>query len=604
GSAKGYMDTHLVRLANAFGTPNVVSADHVCHVPRMLGAEYTFGFYPVGEIDHPPACIIGWGVDHAQTRFYKNRAWRKAQAKGTRLIVIDPLKTPPAKSADVWLQLRPGTDLALALGLIHVVIDRGLYDKAFVEKWTVGFEILKKHVREYTPERVSGITWVPADKIVECAELYARNRPGYIEFGNALDHTLNSFQASRAISILIALNGDLDVPGGEVESHSSGLRSGDRESTGLGIRGRWSSELELRDLVPEEKRKSKVGPPLLPDFRYVSPQAVLRSILSGEPYRVSAGFVLASNPLSSWPNIRKVYEAFNKLDFLAVSDMFMTPTAALADIVFPAASYLEFDGIQMPPPPGSTFALLQQGVSRVGQCRSDHEIINALAHKMGLGQYFWKDINEFWDYILEPIGMTFDEFRSIGRIPAEGGGKSYRKYEKDGFKTQSGKVELYSTSLEELGFDPLPVYRELPDTPFAEPGMGKDYPLICTTRKLAGYRHSGGRQIPGLRRFHPDPLVMIHPETATKHGIKDGEWVYVETRTGRIKQKAKTTNDIDSRVILADHAWWFPEKGKEAFYGWDESNYNVLTNEQAESSREVDSFNIRGIACRIYKVRQ
>ena len=257
GSAKAFIDTDLVRLANAFGTPNVMSADHVCHVPRMLGAEFTFGFYPVPEIEHPPACIFAWGVNHAETRFYKYKSWLDAKDRGSRLIVVDPFETQTAKAADLWLQPRPGTDLALALGIIHVFIEEGLFDRTFVDTWTVGFEQLEAHVHAYPPERVSDITWVPADAIVEAARLYGKNRPGYIEFGNALDHTMNSFQASRALSILMALTGDLDAPGGEIELAGTGFRFGDTESSAVGVLGRWSYELELRDHIPREKRKNQ-----------------------------------------------------------------------------------------------------------------------------------------------------------------------------------------------------------------------------------------------------------------------------------------------------------------------------------------------------------
>jgi hypothetical protein len=183
GSAKAFIDKDLVRLANAFGAPNVMSADHVCHVPRMLGAEFTFCFYPVPEMDHPPACIFAWGVNHAETRFYKYKGWLEAMDRGSRLI--------------------------------------------------------------------------------------------------ALNHTMNSFQVSCALSILMALTGDLDAPGGEIDLAGTGFRFGDTESSAVGIMGRWSYELELRDHIPREKRKNKIDPDLLPDFRYVPPHT---AILWGDRY--------------------------------------------------------------------------------------------------------------------------------------------------------------------------------------------------------------------------------------------------------------------------------------------------------------------------------
>jgi anaerobic selenocysteine-containing dehydrogenase len=601
GSAKGPMDTHLVRLANAFGTPNVVCSDHVCHVPRMLAAELTFGFHPGAEYGYPPACIILWGSNIAATRSTMFRNFSDAIKKGAKVISVDPLRTGIARRASLWLQIRPGTDLALALGMINVIINEKLYDKEFVEKWTIGFDLLKSHVQGYPPKKVADITWIPADEIVKVARLYATHRPGHIEWGNAIDHQLNSFQTARAISMLMALTGNLGVPGGEQETLGSGFRDADpdKESSQIGVRGRWSYELELRHHLSGEARKKKVDPQLLPDFRYVTPQSVVKAILDEDPYGVRAMFVQASNPLSCWPNLQKTYQAFNRLGFLAVSDLFMTPTAAMADIVFPVASYLEFDGVQIPPP--GTIAQMQRKVAQIGECRSDHEIINGLSKELGLGDYFWNSTDDFWDAVLEPTGMTFKEFRKVGRFSGLKKAKQYRNFETNGFKTPSGKVELFSKQLADSGFDPLPIYREVPESSHSNGETAKNYDLLCTTWKLGVYRHSGGRQIPSLRRLHPDPVVIIHPETAKDKGIRQGEWVFIETKRGRIKQKAKISDVVDPRVIVADHAWWFPEKTEKDLFGFLDANYNVLTNDQPPFNKEVGSFSIRGIACDVYR---
>jgi anaerobic selenocysteine-containing dehydrogenase len=603
GSAKGSMDTHLVRLANAFGTPTVVCAEQVCHMPRVVAAELTFGFFPGADYEYPPAFVISWGANDAETHFSRHNGLVQAMNKGAKLIAIDPRETEVTRMADLWLRVRPGSDLALALAMINVIINEGLYDKGFVDKWTVGFDKLKTHIQDYTSETVADITWVPADLIVKAARLYATSRPGHIEWGNALDHNVNSFQASRAISILMAITGNLGVPGGEVESRGSGYRFGDLESSESGVLGRWSSQLELRDKIPREKRQSKVGASLhmLPDVRYVLPQSAIKSILEGDPYHIRAAFVQASNPLSCWPNTKEAYRALKKLDFLAVSDMFMTPTAALADIVFPVASYLEFGGIQMPP--NGALVQLQRKVAQIGECRSDHEIINGLAKKLGLEEYFWGSIDDFWDAILEPVGLTFKEFKKIGLFTGqEEQPTRYRRYEQNGFKTPSGKVELYSSRLKEWGFDPLPTYYEPPETPYSDPELAKEYPFIFMTWKRKPYRHSGGRQIASLRGSHPEPIIMIHPETADKLGIKEGDWVYIETKRGRIRQKANLTASIDPRVVGVDYGWWLPEKGASELYGWQESNVNILTNDKPPFNREMGSSNLRGFLCKVYKV--
>jgi anaerobic selenocysteine-containing dehydrogenase len=604
GSAKSPIDTQLVRLANAFGTPNVVCSDHVCWIPKMLALEFTLGFLPSAEYGHPPACVIVWGANMAASRSCIYRNFFQAAGKGMKVIAVDPLETGIAKAAELWLQVRPGSDLALALGMLHVVINEGLYDVDFVERWTSGFERLKSHVQAYPPDWVARITWVPEDLIVKAARLYATSKPSHVEWGNALDHGPNSFQACRAIAILMAITGNVGVPGGEVEAQGSGFRESDpnSKSAQIGIHGRWSAEIELRHKLTKEERSKNVDANLLPDFRYATPQSVVRAILDEEPYRIRAMLVLASNPLSSWPNTRRTLQALKKLDFLAVSDMFMTPTAAMADIVYPAATQLEYDGVQMNPI--GTVAQMQRKVAQIGECRSDHEIINGLAKKLGLGEYFWDSIDNFWDAVLQPAGFTFAEFKKMNVYAGPGKAKEYKQYEKSGFRTPSGKVEIYCQELEQLGFEPLPTYHEHPEIPESDPALAKEYPLLCTTRKLEGYRHSGGRQIPSLRALHPDPVVIIHPDTAARLGIKDGDWVYVETSRGRIKQKAAVLTGVDPRVIIADYAWWFPERDEADLFGFADSGYNVLTNDTPPFNKEVGSFNIRGLACKVSKASE
>ncbi|MBW2138709.1 MAG: molybdopterin-dependent oxidoreductase [Deltaproteobacteria bacterium] len=601
GSAKDFIDTHLVRLANTFGTPNVVTIDHVCHIPHMLAAEYTFGFLPEAEYDHPPACVIIWGANKSMTGFWTARHINRARAKGTRLITIDPMESAHARSSDIWLRIRPGSDLALALGMLKVIVERRLYQEDFVREWTTGFDALETHVKDYPPERVAELTWVPAPDIVRAAELYASNSPAHIEMGNAIDQSPDSFQTARAISILMAITGNLDIPGGEIEGPGMGFRDENRsgESISRGARGRYDSQFELRHLLPRDRRKRRVSPYLLDDYRYVHSQSFVRAVLEGDPYPIKAAFIQGSNPLSSWCDAKNTYRALNGLDFLVVSDMFMTPTAAMADVVFPAAGYLEFDGLRGHLL-GGPFIRFQPKVAQVGECLSDHEIINGLAWSLGLGHYFWDKIDDFWDFVLEPTGMAFDQVRRGHKIPNDRA-VCYRKYQERGFKTPSGKVEIYSETLKDQGFEPMPRLGSDGDGEAEEEDQKEVFPLLCTCRKQIWYEHSGGRQIPSLRERYPEPRVAIHPRTAQKYAIGESDWVVIETRRGRIRQKAALSEGIDPRVIYADYGWWFPEKGTEGSYGWDTSNYNILTVDEPPWNPEVGSFHVRGIPCRIRK---
>jgi len=601
GSAKAFIDTHLVRLANAFGTPNVCTADHVCHVPHMLGAEFTFGYWPFPDYGNSPKSIIYWGANKLETGFLKNFGIANAVSNGAKLIVIDPYETQMAAKADLWLQIRPGTDLALAMGMINVMIDEGLYDKVFVDKWVVGFDQLKTHAAKFTLERVAEITWVPAEKIAAAARMYAAHAPGHIEWGNGLDESINSFQASRAIAFLMALSGSLDVPGGEIRIHGTGIRYGDTESSANKIHGRWSYAFELRDLITKEERKKKVSPNLIPDFRYITSQDAVTAMLEEKPYRISAAYVQACNPLGSWSNVKRAADAFKHLDFLAVSDFFLSATANLADIVFPAATFLEYDGVVMPP--AGPLALVQRKVAQVGTCRSDHEIINGIAWKLGIGEHFWKGMNHFWDYILEPTGMTFEEMMKLDRYTGNHQ-VTYRKHEKEGFNTPSGKVDFYSKYLEDNGFQSMPEYREHPETPAGDAALGKAFPLTCTCRKIRYFRHSTGKQIESLRKARPEPLVEIHPDTAVPLGIQDGDWVYIESKRARIRQKASISTKVDPRVVYVDYGWWYPEKSTEDENAWLEPNFNALTPDDEHCNPELGSFHFRGFAVKVYKSDQ
>lgn len=588
GSFKGgYQGTFLGRFANALGAPNIASMASVCYVPRAVGSNLTHGYNPVPDYEYPPACIVVWGANLADTRIGEHGQTVRALKRGSKLIVIDPRKIGLSEKADLWLQPRPGSDLALGLGLINVIINEHLYDEDFVSSWTVGFEELKTHVQAYSPEVVERLTWVKASTIEQTARLYTAAKPSIIQLGNAIDHNMNNFQTARAVSILRAITGNLGVPGGELFCSSPEIL------TPLG-----SAELDLRDNISAAQRAKRLNAKdgLLPMLFYSLPQSIVKAILHDEPYPIRAGFIQGGNMLLTYSNALQTYSALKKLDFLAVADMFMTPTAALADIVLPVATYLEHDSIVAPP--YYPVAQVQQKVAQVGDCRSDYEIINDLAQRLGLSEYFWESEQASLDYILNPAGLTFEEFRNIAILQGQ---KMYRRHEKDGFKTPSGKVELFSDRLKKWGFDPLPTWHEPPETPLSAPELAKEYSLVFTSWKSGVFRHSGGRQISSLRDAHPEPVVWLHPDTAGKQGIADGDRVYIETPRGQIRQKARLTNDIDPRVAGVDYAWWFPEHGPENLYGWKEANLNVLTEDGPPYGREMGTTNLRGILCRIRK---
>lgn len=590
--AKGIYGRHadyVSKLGNTFGTPNVTSIDNTCYIPSASARLMTYGFDGAPDLPGGPQCLLLWG---------KNAD--PALRPDGSLIVVNTLAIPAAKRADIWLRPRPGTDLALALGLLNVIIGEKLYDADFVSRWTVGFDRLEEHVRAYPPEKVAEITWVPAEKIVAAARLFGHSRPACLWNGNASEDTYNSTQCARAFAILQALSGALDVPGGT--AHIEGA-----------ILGEGNDRTVLRSLLSPEQDRKKLDAQagyfpaydLWDDIVWkpveVRPQHVLTAILEEKPYAVKALGIFGSNPVLTWSDSRRVREALLHVDFLFVVDLVMTPTAALADIVLPAASYLETDGVVVARTAGGAVCLEpQQKVVQVGECRSDPEIISMLAHKLGLGEYFAPDLSGLLDDYLAPMGLTFDELRRRPGIVSST--SRYRSYLEKGFRTPSGKVELYSSLCERWGYEPLPVYHEPEETPLSAPELLAEYPLVLTSAHEPEYVHSQDRYLQELRKIKPEPLVIIHPDTAAALGIAEGDMVFIENRRGRIRQKATLDADIDPRVVSAGYGWWFPERGESELFGWDEANLNILTDDGPPYSPEMGSPKMRGFLVKVYRV--
>lgn len=598
GNPKGF-EPYIGRLCNVFGTPNITDTRTVCSIPRRLGATITYGFDTIGtdaspDLEYPPALVLMWGANIEFTHFPNYIRLQKALGKETRLLVIDPRKTRLAASADLWLQPRPKSDLALALGMIHIIIKEGLYDKSFVKRWTVGFDKLKEHIQNYPVNRVEEITWVPAEKIIQAARFYASTKPACIQDGNAIDDDINSVQTSRAIAILRAITGNVGTPGGEV----------DRSPLPLGLKPTYAPDrpeeasFTLGEKLRESQKRKMIGGDAgfapLPMVRIVPSQLLARAMLEEKPYPVKVLCVHGNNPLLTWANAQETYQALMALDFLYVADQFMTPSAELADIVLPAASYLEMNDVAFRSP----FIRVRQKVAEVGEAWPDKKIINELAKKLGLGEYFWDDVDEALDIIVSPMGLTFEEFRRVGTYTAP---REYRKHERDGFNTPSGKVEIYSSLFEKWGYDAIPVYHELPETPYSAPDLKEHYPLIFTSWHHESFHQSNNKQIATLRGREPEPIVEIHPETAARLQIQEGDKVFIETKRGRIRQRAVLTEGIDPRVVAPSYGWWYPELGAESQHGWRESNINILTDSEPPYNPQIASTNLRGMLCRVYK---
>ena len=583
----GDYESFLYRFANLLGTPNVLTAGHMCYVSRVGATLITCGNLPVSDFEGEPKCLVVWANNPLWTNpdEYKGVDFWNALRKGSKLIVIDPRHGFLARRADLWLQLRPGTDAPLALGFLKVILDEGLFDEGFVGRFVHGWDAFVSRVNEYPLDRGEEITWVDRDLIREAARTYATTKPACIQWGVPIEQTINCTDSNRLLTALMAVTGNLDVPGGNVFFVPPPVRV--------------VSEFALHRELSADQRAKRLGGDqykLASRVALVTPKVVWDAILTGKPYPVVAGLLCGTNPVVTRANAREVRDALEKLEFLAVIDFFFTPTAELADVVLPAATWLEQDYV------GDFwkrhgYVMARQKVVEIGECWQDHKIFQELGKRMGQEKYWWNTLEDALNYMLEPSGMDFREFKEKGHLK---GDMRYRKHEEKGFSTPTGKVELYSTVLEKWGYDPLPQYREIPESPVSRPDLLERYPYILNAGlRTPVFFHSEHRMIPWLREIRPDPFVEIHPETAKAHGIEDGQWAYIESPRGRIKQRVRLNRGIDPRVVVAEHGWWYPE-AEGPGHGWDVSNVNLLTdNDPAGYDPAMGSTNLRVLLCAI-----
>ena len=442
GMPKGLDHFVLIRLANIFGSPNVVAVQDVCHSPREISGYHTCGFYPVTDYHDKSKLVMLWGSNITSTNEEGQIcSYLLDQLKqGTQLLVIDPRKTEMARRAELWLQLRPGTDGALALAFLNVIIEEKMYDTAFVEQWTQGFDQLASHVKQFSPEKISKVTWVPADLIRKGARLYAEAKPAAIGWGNPIEQNNHSFDICRSLVCLMGICGNLDVPGGNIQANEPDILS-----LGKFVRA---------DLIPQ-KRKEMIHAyhNTIPGLMTVPASYFKKAILEGIPYPVKGAYFQGTNPLLGYADSQQTFDALMNLDFFAVSDIFMTPTALFADIVLPAATHFEFNDIGHYGLGHGCILARPKVVDPPKECRPDIEILNELGKSLTNQKYWPKDYHAFLDAILEPAGLNFKDFAEKGYLKGE---DQFKKYESSGFRTPTGKVELVLSRAEKLNVSSLP----------------------------------------------------------------------------------------------------------------------------------------------------
>lgn len=565
------------RFRGAFGTPNFFSIEAHCFRSRIMARLFTFGTYPLEDPDNSE-CIILWG--HNPDASEPPLASRIYQAldRGLKLIVIDPKRIPLAKRG-IHIQLRPGSDCALALAMMNVIIGEDLYDKEFVGKYTTGFDKLIEHVKDYSPEKVAEICDVRAGDIRQISRIFAGAKSASIIQGiNSLDQHVNGFQNNRALAILHAMTGNYDRPGA------------------------WCTNpfMRLTDLrLPvEEKPIGADAHPIFHSFRgmtspYGQQMLLPDVILSEKPYPIKAMIVSGGNPVAAWPDSNKLMKAFKKLDMLVVMDLFMSETADLADVVLPACSSVERLGLayNYGLTGGIPYVQLSKKlIEPLGECWPDWKFYSELGIRMGYGEYFpWGSDEEVVEHFLEPSGLTLKQLMEEHPEGVWFGERCYDINARRQIRTPSGKIELYSQSLADAGEDPIPVHKEPSQSPVKAPELAKEYPLILVTgARIPEYTHWQMKSVPQLRQLAPDPIAWLHPGTAQDYGVVDSDMIIVETKGGRVKVKASVTKDMMGGVVSLTHGW----EGK--------SNANNLT--ELEPRDSVTGYaEFRNLACRIRK---
>jgi len=596
-------------------------------------------------------CILFWGYNPSLARLAHATTAVAALRRGARLIVVDPRRVGLASKADLWLRVRPGSDAALALGIANVMIERGWYDHAFVRDWTNGpllvrsddgrllterafssegsdrryvacsaatgrplvydpalrryqpdggeptlfgeykistergevvcrpaFELSAEVCRRYSPEAVASICGVGRDQVETAARLLWESRPVAYYAWSGVEQQSNATQIFRAISLVYALTGSFDTQGGNVMFPAVPT---------VNVAG--------EELLSPEQRARSLGLPDRPlggsRWEWVTTDEVYRAILEQRPYAVRGLVGFGANLLLAHADVRRGREALAALDFYVHADLFMNPTAELADIVLPVATPFEREGLkigfEVSPAAQSLVQLRRKVVEARGESRSDTDIVFDLAGRLGLGAHFWNgNVEAAYRYQLSLSGVSLEALRKNPGgvlVPLQ---TRYRKYaeQKDGvsngFATPTRKIELYSETFLEHGYPPLPEHVEPLIGPVSRPDLAARYPLILTCAKSTQYCESQHRALPSLRRRARDPEIELNPVAAAARGIRAGDWVTVETPEGRIRARAQLNESLEPSVVCGQHGWWqaCPEIGAPGYdpFGPDGANLNLI----------------------------
>jgi len=581
---RGSFDTSLVDMFGArgmhvqgtsgflfpFGSPNNSGVSAVCYVSYgflaavpTLGAPMAVTYPDFADTD----LVVIWGANPpADSPPDKVKKILDAKKRGAKVIVIDHMRSDMAKKADQWIGVRSGTDGALALSMMHVIINEGLYDEEFVRDWTVGFEGLRDYVQQFPPEASEEITRVPRETIVETARAITAAKGASLVMFSGLEYTNSGVQNIRAVLCLWAITGNIDVPGGLVFRPRSPARF-----------GRLSLDLP-EGVNPIGKDTYPFFCDLLKSAQFMEAP---RAILQGDPYPVKALLIVGSSLLTSLPNPDLWKECFRKLDFLVSFDRFPTADGMYADIVLPGTTSFENLGYERYP--GGYCQLRQKVIEPIGEAKSPYTFLTELAMHLGYGSMFPATEEDYVRFALKDSPVSMEDLKAnLEGVAYDGGKQEFRKYAKGllrsegkpGFNTPSGKIELVSSMLQKYGYDGLPVYGEPTEGPLGSPELLKDYPLVLNTgARIQSAFRSQHLNIPGLLKLQPKPQVLLNPADAAARGLASGDAVWVASPRGTVGVWAKVTDDVMTGQVELNVGGGSPIQAE----AWRNANANYLT---------------------------
>ena len=586
-------------LMRSIGSPNWLINQDLCGGCRALSDRVTGLAIERGEDIDATRCALVVGRNPSAADPAQWQALKRAKAKGARIIAIDPKRIPVADIADLWLRVRPGSDAALALSMIHVLVSEGRHDREFVARWTHGFDALADRAAQYPPAVAAQLTGVAADDIVRAARMYA-DGPSTFVSGHGIDAFSAGVQTFRAYHCLVAISGNLDREGGNRRvKRPKGSRT-------------YLDLLHHPDFrLPRDVEERTIGAERFP--LWAGPRgwqmachnpSVIDAILTGEPYPVRAMYVSGVNVVVTYPNARKTSRALASLDFLAVASQTMTPTAELADLVLPKTTTLEEEEVSLNAA-GPCVTYTRAAVPPRGEARCDLDIAIGLLDRLeargavAKNVFRWRTQREFCEFLLADTTIALDDLRRRGFVTYP-----YRlgNFEEQGFNTPTGKVELFSTTLDGLGVDPLPDF-VVRATEHGEPDAGA-YPLVLLTGdREKAYHHSRFREQEWARRISPDPELRVHPDTAAAHGIARGDWVWVETAggPGRCRLRVELTDATPPGIVSTGMGWWFPD-APAPDHGAFDVNVNAAMSYDGPWDPVSGSADTRGLRCRLVPV--